>query len=68
MIALYWRRRDTLCESHAHHALVDAIAARDGARAEELMTSHLVDLHSGLDLRERPESPRRLRDLLADAS
>lgn len=68
VIALYWRRRDTLCESHAHHALVDAIAAGDGARAEELMTSHLVDLHSGLDLRERPEAPRRLRDLLAGAS
>lgn len=32
------------------------------------MTSHLVDLHSGLDLRERPEPPRRLRDLLAGAS
>ena len=65
VIALYWRRRDTLCESHAHHALVDAIAAGDGARAEELMRSHLVDLHSGLDLRERAEAPRRLRDLLA---
>lgn len=66
VIALYWRRRDTLCERHAHHALIDAIAARDGARAEELMKSHLVDLHSGLDLRERPETPRRLRDLLAE--
>ncbi len=65
VIALYWRRRDTLCESHAHHALLDAIAANDGARAEELMQSHLVDLLSGLDLRDRPKPPRRLRDLLA---
>lgn len=64
IIALYWRRRDTLCESHAHHALVDAFAARDGGRAEELMHSHLVDLLSGLDLREREDSPRSLRDLL----
>lgn len=64
VIALYWRRRDALCESHAHHALIDAIAAGDGARSEELMTSHLVDLLSGLDLRERPEAPRRLRDML----
>jgi DNA-binding GntR family transcriptional regulator len=67
VIALYWRRRDTLCESHAHHALVDAIAAGDARQAEELMQSHLVDLLSGLDLRERTEAPRRLRDLLAPA-
>lgn len=65
VVALYWRRRDALCESHAHHALLDAIAAGDGARAEELMQSHLVDLLSGLDLRERRQPARRLRDLLA---
>lgn len=64
VIALYWRRRDTLCESHAHHALVDAFAARDGGQAEALMHSHLVDLLSGLDLREREETPKSLRDLL----
>lgn len=64
VIALYWRRRDALCERHAHHALVDAIADGDGARAEELMQSHLVDLLSGLDLRERTPAPRRLRDVL----
>lgn len=65
VIALYWRRRDALCESHAHHALIDAIAAGDGPLAEELMRSHLVDLLSGLDLRERETAPRRLRDMLA---
>lgn len=65
VIALYWRRRDALCERHAHHALVDAIAAHDGQGAEELMRGHLVDLLSGLDLGERPRAPRRLRDMLA---
>ncbi len=64
VIALYWRRRDALCESHAHHALIDAIAAGEGPLAEELMHGHLVDLLSGLDLRERELPPRRLRDLL----
>ncbi len=64
IIALYWKRRDTLCESHAHHALIEAISAQDGALAEDLMQSHLVDLLSGLDLRDRPRSPRALRDLL----
>jgi DNA-binding GntR family transcriptional regulator len=53
IISLYWRRRDTTCENHAHHALVDAIEARDGKAASELMRSHLVDLLSGLDLSNR---------------
>jgi DNA-binding GntR family transcriptional regulator len=41
IISLYWRRRDTICESHAHTALVDAIAKRQPKDAAELMTSHL---------------------------
>ncbi|QDL93656.1 GntR family transcriptional regulator [Paroceanicella profunda] len=58
VIALYWRRRDTVCESHAHHELLSAIGRGDGAAAEELMQSHLVDLLSGLDLSDgiRPVS------------
>jgi len=65
IVALYWRRRDALCESHAHHALVDAIADGDGARAQELMTSHLVDLMSSLDLSDSPAPPKSLRDALS---
>ena len=65
IVALYWRRRDALCESNAHHALVDAMAAGDGPRAEDLMTSHLVDLMSCLDLSDRPTPPRSLRDALS---
>ncbi|WP_370030478.1 GntR family transcriptional regulator [Oceanicella sp. SM1341] len=53
VIALYWRRHDTVCESHAHHELLAAIGRGDGAAAEELMQSHLVDLLSGLDLSDR---------------
>jgi DNA-binding GntR family transcriptional regulator len=53
IISLYWRRRDTICESHAHHALADAIGRHSARDASELMTSHLVDLLSGLDLSER---------------
>lgn len=64
IIALYWRRRDTICESHAHHALVDAIGKNSPRDATELMTSHLVDLLSGLDLSERPPEPKRLADIL----
>lgn len=65
IIALYWKRRNALCESHAHHELIDAIANHDGQRAEELMQSHLVDLLSGLDLREKPESSSTLREALS---
>lgn len=65
VVALYWRRRDALCESHAHHALVDAIEEGDGPRAEELMTSHLVDLLSALDLSDKQAPPQSLRDALS---
>ena len=64
IIALYWRRRDAICESHAHHALVEAIAKNSPKDAAELMNSHLVDLLSGLDLSERVAEPRRLADIL----
>ena len=64
IIALYWRRESALCEKHAHHELVQAIADGDGDKAADLMRSHLVDLHSALDLREREETPRSLKDAL----
>jgi DNA-binding GntR family transcriptional regulator len=64
IISLYWRRRDTICESHAHLALVDAIAANSPKDAAELMTSHLVDLLSGLDLAARQPEPLKLADIL----
>ncbi len=57
VISLYWRRRDTTCESHAHHALVDAIAAGNSKASSDLMRSHLVDLLSGLDLSNRVDMP-----------
>lgn len=64
IIALYWRRRDSACERHAHHALVDALAAGDSSEAEEIMLSHIVDLRSGLDLSEPATSSRSLAEKL----
>lgn len=64
VIALYWRRRNALCESHAHHDLIDAFQAGDGASAEELMKGHLLDIFSQLDLRERSEGTTSLKDAL----
>ncbi|NCO22299.1 MAG: GntR family transcriptional regulator [Rhodobacterales bacterium] len=64
IIALYRRRESALCESTAHHALVDAMATANAARAEDLMRNHLEDLHSALDLRERAAPARSLRQAL----
>ncbi|MCF2872350.1 GntR family transcriptional regulator [Octadecabacter sp. G9-8] len=64
IIALYWRRENALCESQAHHALIKAIGDNDGVRAEELMQSHLVDLHSALNLNELPVVEQDLRSML----
>lgn len=64
VVALYWKRREALCESHAHDALLEAIGGGAGDLAAELMQSHLVDLLSGLDLTEREAPPARLRDAL----
>ncbi|MCA0849751.1 GntR family transcriptional regulator [Salipiger thiooxidans] len=66
IIALYWQRRAALCESHAHHALLQAFAAGDGALAEDLMKSHLLDLLTSLDLRERGSVPQSLREALSE--
>jgi DNA-binding GntR family transcriptional regulator len=64
IIALYWRRQDAMCERHAHSALAEAIGAGDTQRAADLMLSHIVDLLSGLDLRQRPREEPRLSMLL----
>lgn len=65
IIALYWRRESALCEKHAHHALVRALAEGEADLAEELMRSHLVDLHSALDLRARNTGQASLKDVLS---
>ncbi|GFE50227.1 GntR family transcriptional regulator [Roseobacter cerasinus] len=64
VIALYWQRRSALCESHAHHALLDAFRQNDPDRAEEVMKGHLVDLVSQLNLREPPTETRSLKEAL----
>ncbi|GAA4229410.1 DNA-binding GntR family transcriptional regulator [Sagittula marina] len=64
VIALYWRRRNAMCESHAHHALLEALSAHDGAGAEELMKGHLLDLLSQLDLRDQAWTGVSLREAL----
>lgn len=64
IIALYWQRRTALCESHAHDALIKALARHDGVAAEELMHHHLLDLLTSLDLRDQPSVPKSLKEAL----
>ena len=64
IIALYWKRESALCESIAHHSLIKAIAEKNGKQAEELMQSHLVDLHSALNLHERAPVIQDLKHIL----
>lgn len=66
IVALYWKRESAICESHAHHSLVTAIENNDGKAAEDLMKSHLVDLHSALDLRKAKPGVASLKDILGD--
>jgi DNA-binding GntR family transcriptional regulator len=64
IIALYWKRSDTACESHSHHALMKAFEERDGDGAESIQKSHIIDLHSGLDLREKAGQATTLSEAL----
>ena len=64
IIALYWRRRAAMCETQAHHALLEAFANRDGQAADQLMKSHLLDLIASLDLRNVTQPPNSLREAL----
>lgn len=64
IISLYAKRKDTFCESHAHLALVEAIGANSELDASELMTSHLVDLLSGIELSDREPTQLSLSAIL----
>ncbi|MDJ0930918.1 FCD domain-containing protein [Breoghania sp.] len=65
IIAVYWKRADTACESHSNHALIEALASGDGTAAEEIMLSHIIDLRLGLNLREQPAEAASLKAALA---
>ncbi|QHQ35253.1 GntR family transcriptional regulator [Algicella marina] len=64
VIALYWRRKSAICESHAHNALITALEAGDGLQAEEIMHGHIVDLAHSLDFSRSPKSTFSLREAI----
>jgi DNA-binding GntR family transcriptional regulator len=67
IIALFWRNERARCDSHCHSTLLAAIARHDGTEAEEIMKSHLVDIHSALRFGEEDVAVRDLRAMLLPA-
>lgn len=64
IIALYWHRRETICEKNAHFALVDAIESHKAQEASDLMRTHIVELLAGLDLDGSGKKTDSLSDIL----
>ena len=64
IIALYWRNERARCDSTCHATLVEAIARGDADEAEEIMRSHLVDIHSALRLVDDDRGGKDLRSML----
>lgn len=64
IIALYWKRQSALCDKHAHHALLEAFRNGNGADAEELMHSHILDIWTALDLRNASRPQGDLKEIL----
>lgn len=53
IVALYWTRRETTCDSDDHGALMEAFSAGDGGAARSVMREHIERLRDGLDLTDR---------------
>ena len=64
VVAQYWRRESAICGHHDHDSLVQAIEGHRPEEAEALMKSHLVDLHSALDLDQPRVAAGSLKDML----
>lgn len=64
IIALYWTRPSTRCDENCHNALIDAIERNDPDEAEQLMRSHLVEMHSALHFGTAEEDHSSLRAML----
>ncbi|MGJ8603830.1 MAG: GntR family transcriptional regulator [Marivita sp.] len=64
IIGLYWTRTSMRCDEDCHKALVDAIERNDPDEAEELMRSHLVEIHAGLHFGATDKDHKTLKDML----
>ncbi len=67
IIALYQSPGTRTCPSHEHRALLDAIEARNAARAAKAMREHLQHIERALDLDGAPERALDLESVFAPA-
>ena len=65
IIGLYGSHSARSCSESEHDALVDALAARDGPRAADVMEHHLKHIESALDIRDVVEAPADIRVVFA---
>jgi DNA-binding GntR family transcriptional regulator len=65
IIGLYGPGSARPCSEAEHEALIDALAARDGPRAAELMERHLRHIERLLDIRDGVERPADIRAVFA---
>ncbi len=61
VIALFASRQFDACPDGEHHALIEAVAGRDGERASRLMIEHLDHIEGALDLDDGTQEPVDLR-------
>lgn len=64
IIALYWTKSTTRCDEGCHNALIDALERNDPDEAEQLMRSHLLDIHSALQFGPPETDNKSLKDML----
>ncbi len=65
IIVLYQAPGTRTCPSHEHRALLDAIEARDAARAAKVMRGHLQHIERALDLESATERAIDLASVFA---
>jgi DNA-binding GntR family transcriptional regulator len=65
IIGLYGSFVARSCSEAEHGALVDALAARDGALAADLMQSHLTHVERSLDIRDAADAPADIRSVFS---
>jgi DNA-binding GntR family transcriptional regulator len=66
ILGLYGSSATRTCSEGEHAALIEALAAREGERAAELMQHHLQHLEESLDIRDRADEPADIRQIFAD--
>jgi DNA-binding GntR family transcriptional regulator len=64
IIALYWTKSTTRCDEGCHNALINALERNDPDEAEQLMRSHLLDIHSALQFGPAETETKSLKDML----